>query len=237
MKKLILILMFALFLMSSVSAVQYWQQRYFKGNDTTQIHSAFEWTGSILTDDYIKSGNKLQSYVLYNIYPAKWNAENINYSVEYCNISIIYYGNLDNSTTEIFTQTYTDETNDDLNAKYFVEVEEGGGYFTDIYCKFSGTRPVGLETPADFTIVTPTWECKECQYYEWTLLQRDIDKAETIGQRTNQVYIYISNFIEQQFEIWLVIFWVFLIFLAFASTSLVFIGIYWIYLFLSGLAK
>ena len=78
----------------------------------------------------------------------------------------------------------------------------------------------------------PTWECKECQYYEWALMERDWAKADLIGDNFVNVLGIIKQFVLLNFEIWLALFWVFLILLLFVAMSSIFLGIYWAYLFL-----
>jgi hypothetical protein len=239
MKNKILIFMLALFLLISIaniSAVQYWQQKFFIGNDTSRIRAVVFYETSI-GENYIKGGKSFDSYVWYNIYPVKWNTENPNYAVEYCNISVYFWERFENSTYPIFNRTYTTLTDDDFNAKYYVQMQEGDGYIVDGFCKFLGTRPNNLEMPMDFSIVTPTWECKSCQLYEWTLLERDIVKAKNIGTKTSTIMDYIKELVLLNYEFIIILFWFILILLASSSVGLIFIGVYWLFLYLRNIAK
>ena len=240
MKTKILTLMFGILLLMSianVSAVQYYQSKSFIGDDTTRIHASLFWDFGELSDDSVRSGNSLQTYVWYNIYPSTWNRANPNYAIQYCNMTVNFFGHMDNVSTLIYNKTYTGVGDDDPNAKYFVELTKGDGYTVTVDCVFAGIRPELLELPADFSIVTPTWECKSCQQYEWSLLEQDIAKAKTIGENTVDVVGFIKQLVLLNFEIVIALFWLILIGTTFVASSLVFVGIYWLFLYLRKVVK
>jgi len=218
--------------MVNVSAVTFWQERYFRGNYTTQVRGVVIWDFGNLLPDKIKSGSELETYVWYNMYPQKWNRDNPNYAVRYCNMTITFWEYLGNSSKRIYNQTFTSASEDKLNAKYFVNLNQGDSYDVDIFCVFSDNRPEFLEElPADFSIVTPTWECKECQYYEWSVLEQDIAKAKTIGDNTLDIVGYIKQVVLLNYEIAIALFWLILLSGGFIGISLVFVGVYWLFLY------
>ena len=240
MKNKIITLMLGILLlvtMANVSAVQYFQTKSFIGNDTTNLYASVFWDFGELTKENIKGGNPLQTYVLYNIYPSYWNLANPDYAVQTCNMTIRFFQYMDNSSRIIYNKEYTGATDDDPNAKYFVKLNKGDGYSVDVTCQFSGIRPDSLDIPADFSIVTPTWECKACQFYEWSLLEQDIAKAKVIGENTKDVVGFIKQLILLNFEIVLALFWLILIAVSFMGTSLIFVGIYWMFLYLRKVTK
>ena len=240
MKNKIITLMLGILLLVSitnVSAVQYFQTKSFIGNDTISAYASVFWGFDELTKENIKSGNPLESYVWYNIYPSEWNLANPDYAVQTCNMTIRFFQFMDNSSRIIYNKEYTGATDDDPNAKYFVKLNKGDGYSVTIDCKFSGIRPDSLDMPSDFSIVTPTWECKACQFYEWSLLEQDIAKAKVIGDNTRDVVGFIKQLVSINFEIVLSLFWLVLIAVSFLGTSLIFVGIYWMYLYLRKVAK
>jgi len=241
MKNQIMLLMLGIILLTSianVSAVQYFQDRYFVGNDTTRVHASLFWDIGYLTPDHVTGGNKLQTYIYYNIYPADWNSQNaLNYSVQYCNIQINFFKEMDNSSTLIYNATYTSATDDIYNAKYFVELEQNDGYTADIDCKFAHQRPSRLELPADFSMVTPSWECKACQMYKWNLLEQQTAVTKNVGDNTLEVFDFIKKLVYLNFEILIAIFWLIMIGFVFLAFSLIFTGIYWLFLYLKRVAR
>lgn len=224
-------MMFAIFLLASlttISAVEFYQVQSFQGNFTTRNHIYLKWDTGNLASDHIKSGNPLQAYFYYTIYIKKWNEENPDYSVQNCNMTIRLVG--DNRT--IYNEIFTGAEEDTINAKYFIELNKDDLYTNTIDCEFSGIRPDDLDMPVTISVVTPTWECKACQYYEWSILSQDIIKAQTIGENTVEVFEFIKELIYLNFEIIIAIFWLILIGVSFVATSLIFVGIYWLFLYL-----
>lgn len=236
MKKIIfsmIAILLVLTMINPILAVQYFQQRYLlDDNVTTRVHSGIAW-GSDMTKDHIKSGNPLEIYVWYNIYPKDWNQKNLGYQVDYCNFTILFLPHLASNYILYNDIIYNDENI--YNGKHFIQLRKGDAVNIDIDCKFLAERLI--ETPADFTIVVPSWECQACQMYEWLLTEQDITKAKSIGDNVVETNNYIKDLITLNFEIWVSIFWLLLIFLALPPISLIFIGIYWLLLYLRNIAK
>lgn len=225
-------LLLLVIMIAQASAVQYTAWKELEGNDTTQIHTIIFWDFGALTEDYVSSGNDLELAVQYSFYPKTWNERNEEYSVEYCNLTIKFASHVSNSTQTIFERTVTPTQEDISRQNYYIKLSQGDGITADAYCKFSGVRPEELEMPVEITLVTPTWECKSCQYYEWSLVERDIVKAEVIGDNTVEVWQYIKLLITLNYEIVIALFWIVLIMIGAFSTSLIFMGLYWLFLFL-----
>jgi hypothetical protein len=232
MKYKIMTLMLAILLVVNLtSAVQYHQQRILQNDSvTTRIHSFVFRDISGISENHIKANNPLELYVQYDVYIKSWNEKNPNYKVDNCNVLVRYNSNLENETQVLLNETYTENDTDIFRDKYFVTLETRESILVDIDCEFETNR--SIDTPADFTIVTPTWECQACQMYEWTLTERDIIKAEVIGDNTVEVIDYIKELITINFEIIISLFWIVLILTALVPMSLVFVGIYWLFLYL-----
>ena len=107
-----------------------------------------------------------------------------------------------------------------------------------MYCKKNNLSiQEGLDMPFQQQIVMPTWECKACQYYEWSLVEINIEKAKIIGENVVDTSKYIKKLFMLNFEILLALFWVLIILLLFAVIGMVFSGIYWIYIYLRSLVR
>jgi len=233
MKKQIILTIFAFLLLVSISfasaEIQFWQQKYDMGNGTLQNHLiAFYSKGGFgITDDYVSGNNPYEAYILYNIYVKKFNAENPNIKIDNCDLIVNFAGKVGN-TTIILNKSYTEIDDDIFNAKYFIKLKDGEGIIADQICYFQNKSYDDLEFPVDMQLVTSSWECKACQYYEWSVQEENIAKTKSIGDNIVSISNYIKQLFMLNFEIWLALFWIFLILMIFTSIGLIFIGIYWL---------
>lgn len=243
MKKQIIFTIFALFLLVGITFVsaeiQYFQQKSNIENGTIKNHLTIVYSkGEMgLADDYVSGNNPYEVYLWYNFYPQKWNIDNPNYRVDYCNFQIRFWGKMENTTTLIFNQNYTSEDTDVFNLKYFIKLYNGDGMIADQFCYFENKSYTGLDFPAEMQLVTPTWECKSCQYYEWVVQQQDVVKVKSIGDNIVSISGYIKKLFLLNFEIWLALFWIFLIFMIFIALGLIFMMINFFYLYIKRLAR
>lgn len=234
MKKQIIYIFALLLLLQSVSAVQYFQTRELSllDNRTTNIHASMSYSTIDGTQENIKSGNPLEMYVLYNTYIDTWNTANPNNKVSYCELLIKQGSHLSNDSVILYDVNYSD---DNKNTQFFVNLQRGDSMTADFNCHFSGTRT--LEVPVDFTLVTPTWECKSCQEYEWSKTALTIRKAESINSFIDVDVEFIKKFISLNFEFWIIIFWFMLIALFLSSIGLIFSILFWAYRFIDNKLK
>lgn len=243
MKKEILFTIFVFFLLLSINLVlaetEFWQEKQDKDNGTIQNHLVLFYSKGHfgITDDYISGNNPYEVYFLYNIYVQKWNNDNPNYRVSKCDFIINYYGKLQNTSITLVNVSYNQSTADIMNGKYFVKLFDGDGVIADEICYFENESYNELYLPAEMQIVTPSWECKACQFYEWSLIERDVTKAQAIGDNVVVVSGYIKKLFLLNFETWLALFWLFLILMIFVAISFIFVGVYWLYLYLNNIMK
>jgi len=238
MKKIILLMMMMIFLLASVSAeLTYWQQKW-EGDGvgdvpigTTRIHSVVTYNAD--DNNFVTGGNKFEFYFWYDIYVETWNEMNPDFPVDWCNLTIRQYPASSSVPALVYSRLFTDDYN---NAKYFLRLDDGDVVFADIDCHFNSTNS-SLYVPATLQVVTPTWECQACQYYEWTLVERNIVKAKSVGSNIVDTTESMKNVIILNFEIWLALFWIVLIVVAVHSTGLLFIGIIWLFAYMKNLIK
>lgn len=176
--------------------------------------------------DQIKSGNPFTSYINYNTYIDVWNTENPNNTIQYCQLTVRYSASTQNGNTIIFQQNFTKSIS---NGKYFVKLKKGDSYFSEMQCKFNQPSQRLLDIPADFTIITPTWECQACQYYNWNQQQIQIDKAVILGDYTTTILSYIVQLASQFYSLLIVAWWILLILLIISAVGLIFAGAIWLY--------
>jgi hypothetical protein len=241
MKKIIITLIGMVFLLviipSVLSEIDFWQVKHSHGNGTivqNYLVSDYSKNGYLFNDDYVTGNNPYIVYLLYNIYPKKYNQDNPTDKVINC--SWIIRKLTSGDPIILINTTYTENDSDIMNAKYFVQLQDGEGLTADQTCYFQNAS-TELSLPAEMQLVAPTWECKSCQQYEWTLIERNVDKAQTLGDNVVTITEYIKKLFLINFEIWLALFWIFLIMCIFMSISFIFWGIYFVFLYLRRLAK
>jgi hypothetical protein len=243
MKKIMTTMLAFLLLLSLINAgTQFYMVKNDLGNKTIQNRMTICYDKSfqaVLTDirDYTTGNNFYQTYILYNLYVNKWNTDNPNYIIDYCNMTIKQSTRQTNYST-IFNKYVTNNDFDLFNAKYFLLMADGDCVIVEQNCRYnSNYSQSNLDIPAYMQLVTPTWECKDCQYYEWTLTQRDIAKAELLNNNKLSISDFMKKLILINFEILLILFWTFMILMIFVAIGFIFMGIYWLFLYLRGVAK
>jgi hypothetical protein len=246
MKKeiLLIVLMFFVFInINFVSAgLEFWQQKMDMGNKTILNNLVFCYDKEMQVNvpnanDYVSGNNFFEAYILYNMYVKSWNEVNLGYMIDWCNFVIQQSSTMANNTI-LLNETYTQLDDDLKSAKYFVRMKDGDCIFSKQLCKYNiYANQSELDIPIEQQLVTPTWECKACQYYEWSLLSRNIDKTNLINTNTISVSTFIKNLFLLNFEILLMIFWTFLILSLFIAIGLIFIIFYWLFIFLKRLAR
>jgi hypothetical protein len=243
MKKQITLIIFAFLLLLSINFVsaeiQFFQEKNNLGNGTIQNHISLVYSrgGFGVADNYVTGNNPYEVYLLYNVYVKKFNNDNPNFRLNYCNLTIKFWGRMENTTSIVLDKSYIGTDDDVFNAKYFMKLNDGDGMIADEVCSFQNKSYDELDIPAEMQIVTPSWECKSCQMYEWSVQQKDITKADSIGDNVVSVSNYIKNLFMLNFEIWLALFWFFLIMLIFVSIGFIFVVGYWIYLYLRRIGR
>jgi len=230
--------MMTIFLLASVSSeLMFWQQKW-EGDGVgyvpvgnTKIRSVVVYNAD--ENNFVTGGNQFEFYFWYDIYISNWNKMNPDFFVDWCNFTIRQYPSLSNVSAFTYSNLFTEDYN---NAKYFLRLDDGDTAYADIECHFNSTNH-SLYIPATLQVVTPTWECQACQYYEWTLVERNIVKAREVGDNIVDVFDGMKNIISLNFEIWLAFFWIVLIVVAVHSTGLLFIGIIWLFAYMKNLIK
>jgi len=234
-------LIFAVVMISA--QVEYFQTLEDKGNNTILNHIFYCYYNNVgfqpNISNYVSGSNFLETYIYYNVYIQKWNTANPSYKIDWCNLAIKQSTGLSNPSV-LFNITYTLSDFDVLGAKYFLKMNEQDCVSADQLCKYSVYVNIShpfLQIPADMQLVSPTWECKACQYYEWSLQDRMINKSKTLNLNMVQTSGYIKQIIFLNYEIMLAFFWIFLILVLVSSIGFIFIALYWLYLYLRGVGK
>lgn len=243
MKKIIISMFALLLLINFISAgSQFYMTKNDLGDKIIQNRITFCYDkrmSVVLGDisDNVQGDNFYESYFLYSVYVKKWNQDNPNYMIDYCNMSVYQSSRITNYTS-IFYSYFTQADSDLSNLKYFLRMKDGDCVIAEQQCKYNLYANVSnLDIPIDMQLVTSTWECKACQRYENSILSRSIDKTNAINTNTISVSTFIKNLILLNFEILLMIFWVFMILLLFVSVGLIFLIFWWMYFYIKEISK
>ena len=244
MKKTMMILFCAIiisiFFISMINAeIEYYQTKSFRGNGTIENRLTLSYGRGIfgIANDFVLAEDPFETYVQYDMYPQKFNSENPNHQVDYCELKIQVWRDLESSPVILLDQNYTDQDPDIFQKQYFFQLHSNDQAIVVETCHFKDKSFHELLLPAEMVIVEPTTECKSCQYYLWTTQEKDITKTQIIGNNVVTISDYIQKLISLIFEVILVLFWIFLILMIFVAIGLIFVGIYWLYIYLSRLSK
>lgn len=185
--------------------------------------------------DYITGNEPLQFYVYYNAMLKSWNENNPNYYVNNCTLTSRIWHSGENNSYYSTLQIFDDV--DYANAKEFYFLYNGDTIFVDMNCYFNSTAPSSSQMPTSMQIITPTWRCKACQYYDWAITEKTILKAGNVSDKTTQVIGFIREIIFLNFEMWIILFWILVILLFFISIGLIFAGLYWVFMYMRNKIK
>jgi len=242
-KWLMSIAFLVLMVMPMVTAeIEYWQTIEDIGNQSVKNHlfyCNYDNTGIENLSSFISGNDYLETYILYNLYPNTFNLANPSFAVDNCNIVIKQITNL-NGTSVLLNETYTGSSFDISNGKYFLRMKPQDCGSADIVCEYNYyanlTHPI-LTIPAEMQLVTPTQECKSCQYYEWIQTYRSVEKAQYLNSIRTDIMGYIKQLFLLNFEMWLAFFWIFLILMIFVGIGMIFVVLWWLYYYLKAVAK
>lgn len=243
MKKQLLLLsaiIISIFLVNLISAeIQYFQIKEDKGNGTISNRMVLVYSkgGFGIADDFVLGNDPLETYIQYNIYVQTFNLQNPNFKINYCNFKIQTWKKLESSPTTVFEKNYTGSDSDINKAQYFFQLYDGDEAIAQQTCHYESNNFTELSLPAEMQMVMPTSECKACQFYLWTKQEADISKTQVIGDNVVTISSYIQKLIVINFEIILALFWISLILLIFVAVGLIFVGVYWLFLYLNRIAK
>jgi hypothetical protein len=186
--------------------------------------------------DEIKDSEILEVEIDYSMYLNTWNTVNTGLEITNCTLTINYFSNNLNQSYIYYEETVTANESDVKNKKYFVRLPVKDGISTFMDCYYANESKRTLLTPTELSIKLPTYECKSCQYYQWSVQQRQIVKAEIVGNNLVSVWTYMKKLVVLNFEILVALFWFLMILILLVALSLIFLGIYYLFIFLKKLA-
>lgn len=242
MKNKILILAFALLLVSSASAeISLWNT--VTTNNATQIvryHAFYSFD-----DTSIQGIGKNKAIPVSLLYQVQALPFNLTYgSVDYCNFTISHYvnqynsaGEFTNSTTE--TVSYYFGTGSANSSTLLFNMKSDDTLLADMDCHYTDVRSLYEENGlvGSFTTYMPSFECKGCEKYTLEELSNLADQQQNMTQNELSIYNKLQTIVNYNFQIWLIGSWIVKISLVFVGLFCVFAGVYFIYEFLKNLGR
>jgi hypothetical protein len=245
-KKYLIVMLGIVLLLNLVSAIQVFQSNQYVllDNSTSRkiasvvyqpnVYSInpFFLSATNVLQDYIPNGKPFEFSLQYFSFIETWNKANPNNNVDFCKMNIVKFSGLSNQSIYIsndsvllFNDTFY---GDQELSTYFVRLNPYEDVVIILDCHFTGNRT--LEMPMDFTIITPTWECKACQLYEWSKTEVTILKAGQIGKNKVELSEWIKGLFSLNYEILLVLFWIAIFIITLLVLSMIFLGAYYFYI-------
>lgn len=234
--KILLIGLILIFMLSLASArLTYWQTKNNYGNYTNNHVLLFydklaDFPNTNQYADEISGNSPLEIAIDYEMYIKSWNQKS-SYNVSRCDFLINSIPSGSSSQSLIANFTFTENDADLSNPKYFITLNDKDTAILDINCYFNNNITF-LDMPMEMTIATPTWECKACQLYEWSVQEKAVSKSKVMLNTNLEISDYIKKLFMINYEIVLSLFWLFLISMIFVAIGFIFLGIYWLYLYL-----
>lgn len=208
---------------------------------TTLCFFAWCYTTTVDNSDQVPMGTPFQFYVDYGLTPImNWNSANENNTIDYCTMLVkeshftrLKNGSLVMNIQYTLNKTFTvyDTLVTENKYRHFMSMNRGDytEFFAD--CHFTGSEQT-MNVPIQYNIVTPTKNCKACQYLENYKKTIDEETGDVLNSYSEILKGYIREIISLNIEIWNILFWIFKVVLLLAVIGLIFLGIYWFYLFI-----
>lgn len=196
------------------------------------------------TKDYIKSGKPNEIGIGYTSTIKDWNNQYIDNKVPICQIQIRKLNkNQDTFSTPfnvglLLNKNITELS--DVNDYFIVQLYDNEYFYVNTICLFSNKSNInytGMNMPFSMQTFSPTYNCKPCQFSEFSQHLSDTIKKDTFDNYDVNIKNYTKGFIDICFEIFIYSFWVLLIVLFFSIIALIFWGGYWLYFYLRSLGK
>jgi hypothetical protein len=240
MKK-ILIFIFAVFLISSVSA------EVFLHNDVSVDYTTNITNHHVLhiledTSEGFRWRNREVPVTL------DYSTQNLPFALTYgtsdwCNLSITHYaneyddeGNYLNTTTTIQSFYFTTGIN---TGSVTTDMKDADTLIADMRCHYTDSRSLYQDNILVGRTSTrvPSYECKGCDDFTLEELSGELEKSEEITASELRIYDVINTIIGLNYRLWLIASWIVKLFLLVGAIALLFGGVYYLYKFLEDIAK
>lgn len=250
MKKNILLLIFALCLIPMVHAeISLWDYTGIKSNESIVYYHAF-YSIDDTSNALLTTTKPIDLFLRYTVEPLPYNLTAIypqypNAYVDWCNFTIAVSNNQFDPTTKNIINTTT------TNYNYFFEntglsfgtlqyqLRNKDSIVATMACHYTNPSTLFLENAlfGRFSTYFPAFECTQCGEHDFEELTHANDNIEQRLTNETQIYTNIQNIVKINYQLWFYIIWFLKIALVLFSVSLIFIGVYYIYKFMTEVSK
>jgi hypothetical protein len=191
----------------------------------------------------------IEMILWYEVEGLPYNLSVGNYSgyVDWCNLTIKHdkneyggtfwsvvgleggnYLNTTTTTDNYYFENTTIISFDQLS--YFLKDKDS--LTTDMKCHYTDEASVFVESIlfGRVNVYMGAYECNDCEEYSLEQLSNEIERNNQIIEDQSEVYDKIQSVVAMNYNVWLIIGWVLKIGLIFTAVTLIFGGVYWLYL-------
>jgi len=243
-------IVFLLAFMSNMASaeVSLWTDIYINNDD--QVVSQY---GYYQFDDTSAKGvgrdKSIEMILSYDVEGLPYDLTIGNYSgyVDWCNLTIrhdkneyggtfwsvlgLEGGNYLNTTT-ITDNYYFENTITNSHDRLSYSLRDKDSLTIDMKCHYTDASSVFVESIlfGRINAYLGAYECNDCEQYSLEQLSNEVSRNEQIIVDQTEVYNKIQSVVDINYSIWLILSWVLKIGLIFTAVTLIFSGIYWVYL-------
>jgi hypothetical protein len=171
-----------------------------------------------------------------------------NGSVDWCNFSYLHVKNtFDNSvnpprissTTNEQGSFFYENTGTVSTQEVIINMRSVDSLFADVKCHYTDSTTLYIENVlvGRFTTYLPSYSCAKCTQYSLEELSHLQEKNEQITDNTLGAYSVIQRVIDYNFQIWVIISYIFKIAIVLVAIGLIFSGIYYFYKYMEKLVN
>lgn len=244
MKKIIMMMMIAVFLLASMNFVQseifLWNDVNINQDENLTIYHAF-YKVDDTSEGFRWRNRDIPIEFFYNIQSLPFSLAGG--SVDWCNFSITHYANEYDSEGN-----YVDTT---INRQsiYFdsgvydgiisIDVRDADEVTADVKCHYTNQSTLYQEHAliGRFDITIPSYECRGCSEYTLEELSNEVERTDEITGNELRIYNIMGIIVNLNYRLWLIVSWIIKIFLLVFAIGLLFGGVYYLYKFLEDIAK
>lgn len=167
-----------------------------------------------------------------------------NYTVNYCEYNVTHIktdydndGNLINTTSIDYGFVYSGTP---TNTTYlFFQMKNRDSLITDLRCYYNDSDYLYDESIlfARGGIYLPANKCNDCEEYTLEELSNAIERTDEIIADETGIYNTIQTLIGFIFQLWLAVFWLIKLVLLLTGVTLIFAGVYYLFLFLRDIER
>lgn len=224
-----------IFLMSLVSAeVNLWEDILISETDQTVTeHSYYQFDDTSVTN--IGFSKDVQVILGIDVEALPFDAGT--FVVDWCNWTIKHtknryssLGNHENASTEITNNYYS--SNSSSSELLYFELKDKDSLVSDVVCHYNDSNNLYQDNVLIGKVTTffPAFECDECEEFTLEELSNEVERLDQTIEDEVEVYDNIQTAIGWNFEIWLILFWIFKLIVVFIALSMVFAVVYYMYM-------